>query len=184
MRLSTRITVIAVFATLVLTSAVFAAKAPHNPLSSSAPLVATWVFDGSRSVPIQLECAGTRETENGPVVVVRNTSGLDAFLVFKDGTSRLLAPDQELELVGEAAATSTNKCVCKCTCSGADGSQSITFDCASSTGPDQCPTSNGSNCMYFDSNNKLHTGTLSGCTRWYIPIVSVDPTQPTEPTQQ
>ena len=184
MRFPARITTMAALATLVLSVAAFAAQAPHTPLSSSTPLLTAWVVDDGRSVPAQLECAGTRQTANGPAVVVRNAGDKDAFLTFKNGAARLLAPGQELEFVGaDAVASASNKCVCKCTCTSTDGTSSpITFDCASSTGADQCPTSNNSDCSYFDSGNKLHSGTTSGCKRSYIPIVgqpvSVDPSEP------
>ena len=152
--------VLVVFALLVSVSAAFAG-------SSAQPLTGAWVLDAeSTARPALLECGGM--TADGRVVV-RNAGGEAAILFFASGESRVLAPGEELAVEeNDAVAIGTHKCVCKCTCTAADGTtQSISFACDSNTGPDPCPASNGSGCLFSDATKE---GTLSGCTRFYIPI--------------
>ncbi len=157
-----KLVVLVVFAFLV------SVPAAHAVLGNSAqPLTGAWVLDaGSAARPAHLECAGT--TADGRIVL-RNAGDEAAILFFASGESQVLAPGEELAVEEDAAAViGTHQCVCKCTCTAADGStEGISFPCDSNTGPDPCPASNGSGCLFADADKE---GTLSGCKRWYIPI--------------
>lgn len=145
--------------------------------AAAVPLVRALVLDGSAEVVREMafDCSAEQGESGSLSVTLRNPGPEAALLIFADGSASVLEAGHTLTLAGSDLMASTHRCVCDCTCSGEGFSKTISFPCASTTGEDKCPTSNGSACEVFIEEGgklKLRKGTLSGCTRVYTPAVA------------
>ncbi len=114
------------------------------PGRSSARLLSAWRLEGDRVVSVQLECAGTRQTEAGLAVVVRNDGDQETYLALSGGESVILAPGREMEFLGGADAV---HCECFCTCES-NGTKKRTPDHSPCSAADPCAQKNGRECVF------------------------------------
>ncbi len=149
----------------------FAAAPAFAERVTNTPLLFAVEVGARAAREAQLECTAAARAGERPGLMVRNAGPYEAVLFFANGQEQTLAPGERITLSAEAAALSTHRCVCSCTCSGEGFSQKISFPCDASTGPDTCPSADGSACFVFVGTD-LKEGTLSGCKRAYVPVAA------------
>jgi hypothetical protein len=164
MRTTSRIVAVAALLLLMTGAAALAQRNPDARLLHAVEIGP----DGVKAANLQCASSATSATSGDRSgVVLRNGSPNPVMLSFSDGSRLLLEPGQDVTLSEEVA--SSHKCACQCTCSGTGFSETITFDCPSGG----CAGENGSACLVLvGSPPTAKEGTLSGCKKIYIPILS------------
>lgn len=122
----------------------------------------------------RLNVALIRHAGARPIVLAVEHDGVPGRLELGSDQTVFIGPPRMLE--------STHHCECACNCDipGLAEVYQFTTPCDTTTGPDPCPTINGSACQ-LDIGGQKRVGTASGCIRIFVPNSPPPPPPPPPP---